>query len=418
MSDHPSNRGRWSGLSTRAIHLGYEPASAQGALTPPVFMTSTYAFETVEDGAALFRGEKDGYIYGRTKNPTQAVLEARIADLEGAEGGLAVASGMAAISATLWTLLSAGDRVVIDHTLYGNSYALFTRGLTRFGIRVEVADFTDPDDLARALALRPALVYFETPANPNLRVIDIAAVSAQAHAAGALVMVDNTFATPVLQRPIEHGADLVVHSATKFLGGHGDLIAGVVVGPKAIIDRIRGNGLRYLTGATIAPLTAFLLLRGLKTLELRVERHSASAAAVATLLAAHPAVRRVDYPGLPDSPGHAVARRQMSGFGGLVSCELDGGLEAGIRFMNRLVLATRAVSLGDAETLVQHPASMTHATYSAEERARHGIGDGLIRLSIGLENLPDIREDILQALDAVTQTRRPPNAPFREATGA
>ncbi len=418
MSDHPSNRGRWSGLSTRAIHLGYEPASAQGALTPPVFMTSTYAFETVEDGAALFRGEKDGYIYGRTKNPTQAVLEARIADLEGAEAGLAVASGMAAISATLWTLLSAGDRVVIDHTLYGNSYALFTRGLTRFGIRVEVADFTDPDDLARALALRPALVYFETPANPNLRVIDIAAVSAQAHAAGALVMVDNTFATPVLQRPIEHGADLVVHSATKFLGGHGDLIAGVVVGPKAIIDRIRGNGLRYLTGATIAPLTAFLLLRGLKTLELRVERHSASAAAVAALLAAHPAVRRVDYPGLPDSPGHAVARRQMSGFGGLVSCELDGGLEAGIRFMNRLVLATRAVSLGDAETLVQHPASMTHATYSAEERARHGIGDGLIRLSIGLENLPDIREDILQALDAVTQTRRPRTPPSDEPTGA
>ena len=272
-------------------------------------MTSTYAFETAEDGAALLRGEKDGYIYGRTKNPTQSVLEARIADLEGAEAGLVVASGMAAISATLWTLLSAGDLVVIDHTLYGNSYALFTRGLIRFGIRVEVADFTDPDDLARALALRPALVHFETPANPNLRVIDIAAVS-------ALVMVDNTFATPVLQRPI----------------GHGDLIAGVVVGPKAIIDRIRGYGLRYLTGATIAPLTAFLLLRGLKTLELRVERHSASAAAIAGLLADHPAVRRVDYPGLPGSPGHGIARRQMSGFGGLVSCELEGGLYPRQRF--------------------------------------------------------------------------------------
>lgn len=408
MNDQPSNRGRWSGLSTRAIHLGYDPATEHGALTPPVFMTSTYAFETAEDGAALFRGEKEGYIYGRTKNPTQSLLEARVADLEGAEAGLATASGMAAISATLWTLLAAGDRVVIDHTLYGNSYALFTRGLTRFGVQVEIADFTNPDDLARALALRPALVYFETPANPNLRVIDIAAVSARAHAAGALVMVDNTFATPVLQRPIEHGADLVVHSATKFLGGHGDLIAGVVVGPKEILDRIRLHGLRYLTGATIAPLTAFLLLRGLKTLELRVERHSASAAAIAKLLADHPAVRRVDYPGLPDSPGHAIARRQMSGFGGLVSCELDGGMEAGIRFMNRLVLATRAVSLGDAETLVQHPASMTHATYGAEERARHGIGDGLIRLSIGLENLPDIREDILQALDAVTQTRGGP----------
>ncbi|PWC44948.1 aminotransferase class V-fold PLP-dependent enzyme [Azospirillum sp. TSO22-1] len=406
MSQPSSNRPRWSGLSTRAIHLGYDPASEHGALTAPVFMTSTYAFETAEDGAALFRGEKEGYIYGRTRNPTQALLEARVADLEGAEAGLAVASGMAAISATLWTLLEAGDTVVIDTTLYGNSFALFVRGLTRFGIRVEVADFTNLDDLARALALRPKLVHFETPANPNLRVVDIAAVSELAHGADALVMVDNTFATPVLQRPIEHGADLVVHSATKFLGGHGDLIAGVVAGPKAIIDRVRGHGLRYLTGATIAPLTAFLLLRGLKTLELRVERHSASAAAVAALLAEHPAVRWVGYPGLPDSPGHAVARRQMSGFGGLVSCELEGGIEAGVRFMNRLVLATRAVSLGDAETLVQHPASMTHATYTAEERARHGISDGLVRLSIGLENLPDIQEDILQALDAVTPPRR------------
>ena len=198
-----------------------------------------------------------------------------------------------------------------------------------------------------------------------------------------------------------------MHSATKFLGGHGDLIAGVAVGPKAILDRVRMHGLRYLTGAAIAPLTAFLLLRGLKTLELRVERHSASAAAVAELLASHPAVRWVGYPGLPDAPGHAVAKRQMSGgFGGLVSCELEGGIEAGVRFMNRLVLASRAVSLGDAETLVQHPASMTHAAYTAEERARHGISDGLVRLSIGLENLPDIREDILQALDAVTTPRR------------
>ncbi|WP_207479177.1 trans-sulfuration enzyme family protein [Arenibaculum pallidiluteum] len=406
MSKSPSNRPRWTGLSTRAIHLGYDPASEHGALTAPVFMTSTYAFETVEDGAALFRGEREGYIYGRTRNPTQALLEARVADLEGAEAGLAVASGMAAISATLWTLLQAGDVVVIDSTLYGNSFALFMRGVTRFGVRVEVADFTDLDDVARAMALRPKLVHFETPANPNLRVVDIAAVSALAHDVGALVMVDNTFATPILQRPIEHGADLVVHSATKFLGGHGDLIAGVVVGPRAILDRVRMEGLRYLTGATIAPLTAFLLLRGLKTLELRIERHSASAAAVAGLLAAHPAVRWVGYPGLPDAPGHAIAKRQMSGFGGLVSCELEGGIEAGARFMNRLMLATRAVSLGDAETLVQHPASMTHAAYTAEERARHGISDGLVRLSIGLENLPDIQEDILQALDAAAPPRR------------
>lgn len=407
MTTPHSNRRHGQGFATRAIHLGYDPASAQGALSPPVFMTSTYTFETVEEGLAIAHGEKDGYIYGRTKNPTQTILEARIADLEGAEAGLAVASGMAAISATAWTLLSAGDRVVIDRVLYGNSFAFFTRGLTRFGVSVEVADLTDPAELERALRSAPKFVYFESPANPNLRVIDIAAVVAAAHAAGARVIVDNTFATPVLQRPIELGADLVVHSATKFLGGHGDLLGGVVVGPAADIAQIRGHGLRYLTGATMAPLTAFLLLRGLKTLELRVARHSASAALVAETLQAHPAVQRVHYPGLASSPFHALARRQMHGFGGLVACELRGGTEAGRRFMNRLALAHRAVSLGDAETLVQQPATMTHAVYTAEERRRHGIEDGLIRLSIGLETPEDIIEDLLQALDGVEAPRGP-----------
>ncbi|CAH2598817.1 L-methionine gamma-lyase [Rhodovastum atsumiense] len=402
MTTSDSNR-RPHGFATRAIHVGYDPASAHGALTPPVFMTSTYAFETVEDGLAISSGEKPGYVYGRTRNPTQTILETRIADLEGAEAGLALASGMAAISATLWTLLGAGDRVVIDQTLYGNSYVFFTRGLTRFGVSVTVADLTDPDDFAQALRTRPKLVYFETPANPNLRVIDIAAVAAQAHAAGARVIVDNTFATPVLQRPIELGADLVVHSATKFLGGHGDLLGGVVVGSQTDIAQIRGHGLRYLTGATMAPLTAFLLLRGLKTLELRVQRHSASAMAVAATLAAHPAVRQVFYPGLLASPFHPIAARQMRAFGGLLACELSGGIEAGRHFMNQLTLAHRAVSLGDAETLVQHPASMTHAAYPPEERHRHGISDGLIRLSIGLETPEDIIEDILQALEASQQ---------------
>ncbi len=244
---------------------------------------------------------------------------------------------MAAISATAWSLLSAGDRVVIDRVLYGNSFAFYTRGLTRFGVSVEAADLTDPTDLERALLTAPKFVYFETPANPNLRLIDIAAVAAAAHAAGARVIVDNTFATPVLQRPIELGADLVVHSATKFLGGHGDLLAGVVVGPAADIAHIRGHGLRYLTGATMAPLTAFLLL---KTLELRVARHSSSAALVAETLEAHPAVERVHDPGLASSPFHPLARRQMHGLGGLVACELRGGTEAGRRFMNRLAPGT------------------------------------------------------------------------------
>ncbi|EPY00852.1 trans-sulfuration enzyme family protein [Magnetospirillum fulvum] len=399
MTSHPSNRAE-GGFATRAIHHGYDPAQEHGALTPPVFMTSTYAFESAEAGRDMFLGQREGYVYGRTRNPGQSLLEDRLASLEGGEAGLAVASGMAAISALAWTLLAAGDSVVVNNTLYGNSFALFTRGLTKFGIRTEVVDFADLDAAATAIrAHRPKLVFFETPSNPTLKLIDIAAIATLAHEVGALAVVDNTFATPALQRPLALGADLVVHSATKFLGGHGDLIAGAVIGPKAIIERIRGQGLRFLTGATIAPMTAFLLLRGLKTLELRMERHSASAQAIAEILSDHKAVRGVFYPGLANFPGHALARQQMSGFGGLIAFELDGGIKAGMRFMNRLALVTRAVSLGDAETLVQHPASMTHSTYSAEDRRRHGISDGLIRLSVGLETPADIQDDILQALE-------------------
>lgn len=391
-------RNHQPGFATRAIHHGYDPATAQGALTPPIYMTSTYAFGSTEEGAALFRGEREGYIYGRTKNPTQALLETRLADLEGAEAGLALASGMAAISATLQTLCRAGDRIVADRILYGNTFALLSKGLSRFGITTEFVDFTDAAAVEAALSAPARLVYFETPANPNLRVIDIARISALARAAGALSVVDNTFATPVLQRPIALGADLVVHSATKYLGGHGDLLAGAVVGPAALVAEIRGHGLRFLTGATISPLTAFLILRGLKTLELRLAQHVRSATAVAHLLQDHPAVARLYYPGLPCHPQHAVAARQMTGGGGLVAFELKGGFEAGVGFMDRVTLAHRAVSLGDAETLVQHPASMTHAAYGAEERARHGIPDGLVRLSIGLETTDDILDDIAAAL--------------------
>jgi len=365
-------------------------------------MTSTYAFETAEAGEQIFRGERKGYVYGRTRNPTQALLEECIAGLENTEAGLAVASGMAAISSTLWTLLEAGNEVVIDHTLYGNSFALFVRGLTRFGVKVTVADFTDLDAAAAAIAGgTPKVVFFETPANPNLRIIDIAAIGRMAHEAGALLIVDNTFATPALQQPILLGADLVVHSATKFIGGHGDLIAGIVAGPKEIIEHIRRSGLRYFTGATIAPLTAFFLLRGLKTLELRMERHCSSALAIAQLLEQHPAIAWVSYPGLANSSFHELARRQMTAFGGLIACELRGGKKAGMAFMNRLALITRAVSLGDAETLVQHPASMTHSPYTQEERQKHGISDGLIRFSIGLETFSDLKHDIFQALDAI-----------------
>jgi methionine-gamma-lyase len=390
------------GFATKAIHVGYKPADYCGALVLPVFMTSTYAFETAEEGEALFLGERQGYVYGRTRNPTQALFEERIASLEGAEAGLAVASGMAAISSTLSSLLRAGDRVLIDHTLYGNTFALFMRGLPRFGIEVAKADFTDLDAVSAAVKRHsPKLAFFESPGNPTLRIIDIAAVAGFAHQHGALVMVDNTFATPALQQPLRLGADLVAHSATKFISGHGDLLAGVVVGSKNLVETIRRDGLRNLTGATISPIAAFLLLRGLKTLELRVERHCASAMAVAELLERHPAVSSVFYPGLPNSHFHDLARRQMTGFGGVVACELHGGRKAAMAFMNWLKLVTRAVSLGDAETLVQHLASMTHVPYTPKERAEHGVGDSLVRFSIGLETLSDIHDDIRQALDAI-----------------
>jgi methionine-gamma-lyase len=401
MTGSDDRRNRQLGFATRAIHLGYEPASEKGALTAPIFMTSTYAFESAEDGAAMFRGEKAGYIYGRTRNPTQALLEERMASLEGAEAALATASGIAAISATCWTLLSAGDEIVFDETLYGSTFAFFTKGLTRFGVKAVPINFSDLQGYKQALTPRTKIVFFETPANPNLRVVDIAAVAAAAHRVAATVIVDNTFCSPVLQRPLEFGADLVVHSATKFLGGHGDLLGGIVVGPAEIIGRIRGIGLRWLTGATLSPLNAYLILRGIKTLELRMERHSQSALRVAEFLSAHRAVESVSYPWLPGFPDGEVARRQMSNGGGLIAFELRGGLSAGLALMNRLRLITRAVSLGDAETLIQHPASMTHSTYSPEERAAHGITEGLVRLSVGLETIEDVLEDLIQALDRV-----------------
>ena len=301
-----SKRNARQGMSTRAIHLGYDPATEQGALTPPIYQTSTYAFETVEQGAEYFAGTKPGYVYGRTRNPTQALLEQRVADLEGAEAGLALASGMAALTATFWTLLKAGDRVIADKILYGNSFTFFSQGLTRFGVEVEFADFCDAEAFAKAAEKPFAAVFFETPANPNLRVIDIAMVSAAARRMGAVTVVVNTFATPVLQRPLEHGADLVLHSATKYLGGHGDLLAGLVVGGGDQVKRIRMHGLRYMTGGTISPLTAFLVLRGLKTLELRVNHHSKSAAMIVDYLGHQKAMSKIAYPALATNPARAA----------------------------------------------------------------------------------------------------------------
>jgi methionine-gamma-lyase len=386
------------GFSTRAIHAGYDPADEHGALTPPVHLTSTFAFESAEAGGEMFAGTRQGHFYSRISNPTTDLLERRLSSLEGAEAAVATASGMGAITATLWSFLQAGDEVITDQTLYGCTFAFLRDGLSRFGVTVRQVDMTDPAALAAVISAKTRIVYFETPANPNMRLVDIAAISAIAHDAGAKVVVDNTYATPVLTRPIALGADIVVHSATKYLGGHGDLVGGVAVGGVEDMARVRLVGVKDMTGAVMSPFTAFLVLRGLKTLSLRMARHGQSGEAVARWLEAHPAVDRVFYPGLDGFPQRALAARQMAGGGGMIAFELKGGHAAGVAMMNRLTMIRRAVSLGDAETLIQHPASMTHSTYSAEERAAAGIGEGLVRLSVGLEEVGDILGDLEQAI--------------------
>lgn len=390
------------GFATKAIHYGYDPMSEHGALTPPLHLTSTFAFDSAEAGGEMFAGTRQGHFYSRISNPTTDLLEQRIAVLEGAQAGLATASGMGAITAVMWSFLSAGDEVITDRTLYGCTFA-YLKDLARFGITVRQIDLTDPAALEAALSARTRIVYFETPANPNMRLVDISAISAIAHAAGAKVVVDNTYATPVLTRPLALGADLVVHSATKYLGGHGDLVGGLVAGGAEDVARVRLVGVKDMTGAVMSPFTAFLVLRGLKTLALRMARHCQSAQAVAAWLQAHPAVSRVLYPGLAEFPQHELAARQMPGFGGMIAFELAAGDTAGAAMMNRLTMIRRAVSLGDAETLIQHPASMTHSTYSREERLACGISDGMVRLSVGLEDAPDILADLERALPSAAR---------------
>ena len=306
---------------------------------------------------------------------------------------------MGAITALVWTLLQAGDEVVADKTLYGCSFGLFHHQIHRFGVKTRFADLADPAVIASAITPSTRLVFTETPSNPNMRIVDISALAAVCRRQGALLVVDNTYCTPYLQKPISLGADVVVHSATKYLGGHGDLLAGAVVGKKELIDRVRFVGIKEMNGACISPFDAFLVLRGLKTLALRMDRHCATAMKLARDLRSHRAVEKVFYPGLDDHPQHALASSQMQGFGGMIALELRGGLAAGKRFMDALSLAIRAVSLGDAETLVQHPASMTHAAYSPEERESHGFNDGLIRISVGLEDYEDLRADFISSLD-------------------
>ena len=388
------------GLGTKAIHAGNVKDAQYGALTTPIYQTSTFVFDSCEQGGRRFAGQEGGYIYTRLGNPTVSVLENKVAALEGGEACVAAASGMGAISSALWTIAGAGKHIVADGTLYGCTFALLNHGMSRYGVEVSFVDTSDLAAVKAALKENTCAVYLETPANPNLKIADIAAVAEIAHAYNPAIKVvcDNTFASPALQNPLTLGADVVVHSATKYLNGHGDVIAGFVVGKADFIGEVRMFGLKDMTGAVMDPFAAYLILRGLKTLEIRMERHCANAKAIAEFLDQHPAVEKVYYPGLKNHVGHDIAARQMKDFGGMLSFEVKGGRAAGTKLVNALHLITVAVSLGDAETLIEHPASMTHSTYTEEELAASGIPGGLIRLSAGLENAEDIIADLEQAL--------------------
>ncbi len=389
------------GFDTQTIHGG-RIVDQFGSLTMPIYQTSTFIFENAEQGGRRFALEEDGYIYSRLGNPTTASLEEKMAILEKSEAAVVFSSGMGAISSSIWCNLKQGDHVIAPLAFYGCSFAYIQHGLTEFGIEVDLVDTRYPENVKNAMKPNTKIVYLETPSNPNMEIMDIEEISKIAHTVeGCLVIVDNTFATPYLQRPIELGADIVVHSATKYLNGHGDILAGVACGTKEMMEKVRFVGLKNFTGAVMSPNDAYLMIRGMRTLGVRMDRHCENAMKVAEFLESHPSISVVNYPGLESFPQHKLAKKQMSQFGGTMSFEVKGGVEAGIKLLNSLEICTLAVSLGDTTTLIEHPASMTHSTYSKEELAEAGIPEGLVRLSVGLENAEDIIEDLRQALDSI-----------------
>ena len=386
-------------FSTRAVHAGYQK-NEHGALATPIYQTSTFIFDTAEQGGRRFALEEDGYIYGRLGNPTTAQVEEKLAGLEGGEAAVATGSGMGAITSVIWSHVKAGDHIVAAKTLYGCTFAYLSHGIERFGVDVTFVDTSDPEKVRAAMKDNTTMVYLETPANPNLLITDIEAVAKIAHEKeGCMVVVDNTFCTPYIQRPLELGADVVVHSATKYLNGHGDVIAGFAAGSAEFMAQVRLFGIKDMTGSVISPFDAYLINRGMKTLNIRMDRHCANAQKVAEFLEGHPAVETIYYPGLKSFAQYELAKKQMDLPGAMIAFELKGGLEAGRQLMNTVELCTLAVSLGDCETLIQHPATMTHSPYTPEERAASGIAEGLVRLSVGLEAADDIIADLRAALD-------------------
>ena len=375
-----------AGFSTKAIHVGQEPCPLTGALATPIYQTSTFALDRVAETK---------YVYSRVGNPTQTVFEEKMTVLEGGEASLAFSSGMAAISGSVLVLAEKGDHVICDNVVYGCTYDFFTN-IPRFGIERSFVDTSNLSELESTIKPNTKLIFLETPTNPTLRMSDIKKISEIAKKSGAKVIVDNTFMTPYFQRPLELGADIVVHSATKYISGHGDVIAGVAIGTSEFIQKLKSEALKDL-GGSMSPFSAWLLVRGLKTLPLRMERHEKNALEIAKFLEENPRVENVIYPGLKSHPQHELAKKQMDGFGGMVAFELKGASSAW-KVINNVKLCTFAVSLGDVDTLIQIPAFMTHRSMPKEEKIKTGITDGLIRISVGIEDVEDIISDLDQAL--------------------
>jgi methionine-gamma-lyase len=390
---------RTMGFNTKLVHAGI-PEDALGSVTTPIYQTSTFAFRNAKQGADRFAGAADGYIYTRIGNPTTVALEQNVAQLENGFGATATASGMGAVSTAYMALLDRGDHVVSTASVYGPSRVLMEKHMSRFGVESTFVDTSNLDNLRRAIRPGTKLVYVESPSNPSMLVTDLRAAAEIAHGAGALLVVDNTFASPYLQKPLDLGADVVLHSITKFINGHADVVGGILVAAtEALHKKLRA--MVVIMGCNMDPHQASLVSRGLKTLSLRMERAQANAMEIALWLERHPKVEWVSYLGLPSHPQYELVRRQMAGPGAMISFGVKGGVEAGARLMDSVKLAALAVSLGGVETLICHPASMTHASMGREARLEGGVSDGLVRYSVGIEDLEDLIADLAQALEQV-----------------
>ncbi len=390
---------RNAGFDTKLVHAGV-PHDAYGSAVTPIYQTSTFAFRNAQEGADRFAGKAEGYIYTRIGNPTIGAFEEAMAQLEGGALGIATSSGMSAVTTAYLSLLGAGDHVVSQASVYGPSRVFMEKHMSRFGVESTFVDPTDLENIRAAIRPNTKLIYVESPGNPSMHLTDLAAAAELAHAHGARLVVDNTFASPFLQQPLSLGADVVLHSITKFINGHADVVGGVLVAREAEVGK-QLRAMMVMSGCNMDPHQAWLVSRGLKTLSLRVERAQASAQVIAPWLQAHPKVASVNYIGLPDHPQFALMQRQMKGPGAMISFELKGGIEAGRRLMDAVKLATLAVSLGGVETLISHPASMTHASMGKEAREASGISDGLVRYAVGIETVEDLIADLAQALDQV-----------------